>query len=169
MSDLFKERVLLALALLLCVTVSLLAVFNAPEVSPIGVVYSESAEAKTSAGSEALAQTNVFSGVAASEEQTKAVQDTSANAPAQSTSRAASRATGKTSASSAAPLTGKININTASKEVLMQLDGIGETLAQRIIDYRTQHGGFDSIEELKQVKGIGDKRFEAIRNEITVG
>ena len=42
----------------------------------------------------------------------------------------------------------------------MELDGIGETLASRIIEYREQHGGFDSVEELMEVKGIGEKRFE---------
>ena len=61
----------------------------------------------------------------------------------------------------------KININTASKEVLMSLDGIGEVYSQRIIDYRNIVK-FSSIEELKLVKGIGEKTFEKIKDIITV-
>ena len=61
----------------------------------------------------------------------------------------------------------KININTASKEVLMSLDGIGEVYSQRIIEYRNNIK-FSSIEELKLVKGIGEKTFEKIKDIITV-
>lgn len=63
----------------------------------------------------------------------------------------------------------RININTATVEELMLLDGIGETLAQRIVRYRKEHGRFESIEELMEVKGIGEKTFANIRDDITVG
>lgn len=63
---------------------------------------------------------------------------------------------------------GKINLNSASQAELEELPGIGEVLAQRIIDYRTQQGPFRTIEDIKEVSGIGDKRFEAIRDLITV-
>lgn len=63
----------------------------------------------------------------------------------------------------------KININTASLQELMTLDGIGEIYAQRIIDYRTANGPFTDIAQLKNVNGIGDKRFDAIKDSITVG
>lgn len=64
--------------------------------------------------------------------------------------------------------TSKININTASAKELESLPGIGPVLAQRIVDYRAQKGGFKNIEEIKEVSGIGDKRFEAIKDLITV-
>ena len=61
----------------------------------------------------------------------------------------------------------KININQASPEELTQLKGIGEAIAGRIIAYRQQNGPFKSIEEIKNVKGIGDKKFEQIKDSIT--
>jgi len=55
-----------------------------------------------------------------------------------------------------------ININTASKELLCKIPGIGPVTAQRIIDYRIKHGLFRSKEGLLKVKGIGDKKIEKI-------
>lgn len=57
---------------------------------------------------------------------------------------------------------GLININTATSKQLQTLPGIGPVLAQRIIDYRTQHGPFSSVRELIRVSGIGQKRLETI-------
>lgn len=61
-----------------------------------------------------------------------------------------------------------LNINTASYEELMLLDGIGETLAGNIIGYRNLYGGFRNIEEILNVNGIGEKTFSAIRDHIYV-
>jgi len=59
-----------------------------------------------------------------------------------------------------------IRINTASLDDLDLLNGVGPSIAQRIIDYRTEVGGFKSVEEIKLVPGIGDKMFEKIKNDI---
>ena len=64
-------------------------------------------------------------------------------------------------------ITNKININNASKDMLMTLDGIGEVYAERIIDYR-EKTKFKNIEEIKNIKGIGDKTFENIKDKITI-
>jgi competence protein ComEA len=61
-----------------------------------------------------------------------------------------------------------INLNTATKEELVALPGIGPAKAQAILDYRNSHGQFKSIEEVKDVKGIGAKRFEKLKGELTV-
>ena len=59
-----------------------------------------------------------------------------------------------------------VKINTASAEDLDTLEGVGPAIAQRIIDYRNENGGFKSVEEIKLVPGIGDKMFEKIKDEI---
>ena len=61
-----------------------------------------------------------------------------------------------------------ININTATENELMSLTGIGESKAKAIISYRQENGNFASIEDIKNVTGIGDSIFEKIKNDITV-
>lgn len=63
---------------------------------------------------------------------------------------------------------GKVNINTADQAQLDTLPGIGPAYAQRIIQYREINGPFKTIEDIKQVSGIGDKRFEQLKDLITV-
>lgn len=67
------------------------------------------------------------------------------------------------------PVWEPLDVNAASAEELEQLPGIGPVLAQAIVDYRTEHGPFGSVDELLQVSGIGETKLENIRNEITVG
>lgn len=64
---------------------------------------------------------------------------------------------------------GKINLNTATQEELADnLDGVGTAIAKRIIEYRTTYGKFSSIDEIKNVSGIGDKIFEKIKSKLCV-
>ena len=67
-----------------------------------------------------------------------------------------------------APTRVLVNINTADAEELETLTGIGPSLAQAIIDYRTEHGAFRSVEDLLLVKGIGEAKLEGFRAEITL-
>ena len=62
-----------------------------------------------------------------------------------------------------------INLNTATKDDLIALPGIGPAKAQAILDYRSARGPFKSIEEVKDVKGIGAKRFEKLKGDLKVG
>lgn len=146
MSNLFKERVLVALAILLCVAVCIVAAWDAPDLSPISVVYSEP-ESSLAAESDSIKT-----------EGTASAQNTVADGPSSSINATSNH-------SSAAE---KININTASKQLLETLPGIGPAYAERIIIYRETYGGFDSIEEIMNVSGIGEKRFAAIRDMITI-
>lgn len=61
-----------------------------------------------------------------------------------------------------------VNINTAKEEELMKLDGIGSSIATRIITYRKENGKFNTIEDIKNVSGIGEAKFNKIRNCICV-
>jgi competence protein ComEA len=61
-----------------------------------------------------------------------------------------------------------LNLNTATLEQLDTLPGVGPATAQKILDYREQHGGFGSVEELGQVPGIGDVRLAALRDLVRV-
>ena len=63
---------------------------------------------------------------------------------------------------------GKININTADIDLLQTINGVGESLASKIIDYRKQNGKFKSVEDLKNVSGIGEKKFESLKEYIVV-
>lgn len=107
------------------------------------------------AGAEAVAQ--VAASVAPSDTVT-----TPASAPARSTPASSPRP-------AAAPLVGgKVNINTAGIEELCTLKRVGPSLAQKIIDYRTAHGPFKTIEELDNVSGIGPALIEGIRDHVVL-
>jgi competence protein ComEA len=67
-------------------------------------------------------------------------------------------------AAAAAP----VNLNTATPEQLDTLPGVGPATVQKILEYREQHGGFGSVEELGQVSGIGEKRLAALRDQVQV-
>jgi len=83
---------------------------------------------------------------------------------------AASAQTPRSSARSSAkaPVTGAININTASATELEALPGIGAKTAARIVEYRQKNGPFKKIEELMNVRGVGEKNFLKLKPQITV-
>ncbi len=63
---------------------------------------------------------------------------------------------------------GKINVNTASAEELTQLKGVGEKIAQSIVQYREEHGLFKSVADLEQIKGIGPKILAENADSMTI-
>ena len=58
----------------------------------------------------------------------------------------------------------KLNLNTADQEKLVSVPGIGKKIAQDIIEYRKLHGKFNNLEELKQIKGIGEVKYDLIKD-----
>ena len=64
---------------------------------------------------------------------------------------------------------GTVDINTADKETLMSLSGVGEAFADRIIEYREENGGFKAVQELTNIRGIGQALVEKNREMLTVG
>jgi len=82
---------------------------------------------------------------------------------------APARSAGKPSASSAIDeKSPPIDVNTADADKLTTLPGIGKAIAQRIIDYRKEHGPFKKVEELLNVRGIGDRSLARIKDRVTV-
>ena len=63
---------------------------------------------------------------------------------------------------------GQINLNTASEKELQELPGIGPAMSARIIEYRETNGNFQTIEDLKKVRGIGNAKFEKLKDKVTV-
>ena len=61
---------------------------------------------------------------------------------------------------------GPISLNTATPDQLDQLDGVGPATIQKILAWRKEHGGFRSVDDLKQISGIGPKRFEALKDKV---
>ena len=74
----------------------------------------------------------------------------------------------KTGAADSLMDNGKVNLNTASKEELLSLTGIGDVKADAIVKYREEHGSFQSVEDLKKIEGIKDGVFNKIKDRITV-
>ena len=63
---------------------------------------------------------------------------------------------------------GMVNINTADEKELDKLPGVGPAMAKRIVEYRTENGAFQSPEEIKRVKGIGDAKYEKMKDKIAL-
>jgi competence protein ComEA len=73
-----------------------------------------------------------------------------------------------TTASAPSPPSQPVNLNNATLEQLDTLDGVGPATAQKIIDFRTSHGGFGAVDDLDQIPGIGEKKIAALRDHVTV-
>ena len=89
------------------------------------------------------------------------------NATLRPDAQSQSKPAGRTAAKPAA--TGVVNINTASASELEGLPGVGAKTAQRIVEYRQKNGPFKKIEELMNVRGIGEKNFLKLKSQLTVG
>ena len=79
-----------------------------------------------------------------------------------------SRAPGSAAGSGGSGQQGLVNLNTATASELEELPGVGPVLAQRIVDWRTEHGRFASVDELAEVSGIGEKMFAQLQPKVTV-
>lgn len=90
--------------------------------------------------------------------------------PRSSTASSAAHSSAYSSGASKSKTVGdKININTATAQQLSDgLDGIGEVMAKRIVDYREKNGNFKSIEAIKNVSGMGEKTFAKLKDNITI-
>ena len=142
------ERILISIAIIICALVIGYNAFFIPDISEPTVVYIDEDSQNTS-----------------SEMSDKDIEAAEEYEPS-NLSVNSSSVSG--TAASSEPGRGLVNINTASTAELESLSNIGNAYANRIIDYRNNNGNFNSIEEIMNVKGIGEKTFEKIKNNICV-
>lgn len=161
-----QMKVLILIAAVLCAVIIGYNAFYVPDASFAEPAVTADTGTSGSTGSEEYVPLQISS---AAPSQRTADAAASSAAVRNGVSSAGKVSSGKSGASSAAP-GGKINVNTATAQQLSDgLPGVGDTIAGRIVAYREQHGPFQSIDGLKNVAGIGDKKFAEIQSSITVG
>lgn len=139
------EKILIVVALTLCAGILFYNAFFIPQISIPSVIYvdaNENSESSTTS---------------------KPSEDPSMESEPRDNSVEKENNSGNQEKSSS-----KVNINTATVEELEKLDGIGPAIAQRIVDYRNANGKFLSIDEIKNVSGIGEKIFDKFKDDICV-
>ncbi len=140
------EKILIIVALTLCAGILFYNAFFIPQISIPSVIYVDANENSENSTPEQSADSS-----AGSENDSNNHSDGTEN-----------------SQNKSAESSSKVNINTATAEELEKLDGIGPAIAQRIVDYRNANGKFLSIDEIKNVSGIGEKMFEEFKDDICV-
>lgn len=101
------------------------------------------------------------------ESETTAIQNSSSTEAAASSAKSAASAS-KSSDNSATAVSYPINLNTATVEELVSIDGLGESRASAIIEYRDYLGGYTSVEQIKEISGIGDATYAKFAPYLTV-
>lgn len=162
-----EKRFVAIMAALTVVFSALMAAYNfwgAPSVTPsVAAASGSGVDFNTLFEQSSAAQANVSTSAASTQ-----VQQAAAPAPSSSAAPKTSSRTGTGSKTQSAPA-GPVNINTASAAELDTLPGIGGVLSQRIIDYRSQNGRYQNVDELLNVKGIGDKLLAKIKPYVKAG
>ena len=160
-----QMKVLILIAAVLCAVIIGYNAFYVPDASFAEPAVTVDAGSSGITGSGKTAPSQVPSDASSRKTLGTAVSSATVQSGGYSVGKAAS---GKGGASVVAS-GGKININTATAQQLSDgLTGIGDTIAGRIVAYREQHGPFQSIDGLKKVEGIGDKKFAEIQSAVTV-
>ena len=141
------EKILIIVALIFCAGILFYNAFFIPDISIPSVIYVDSTTDETSSPEN----------------------PTSAQGSEKYSSAGSSSTSNSTSEPSTGSSSGKVNINTATAEELDEkLTGVGPAIAKRIVDYRNSVGKFNSIEEIMNVSGIGEKTFEKFKDLIFV-
>lgn len=161
MSEKRHELYLIAFALVSAAVLILYIAFDSPQLNAMEIPANHNAAFEDSQDEESgLVQTQPF-------EADTALQPEANETDEQDMQTGAVVA--KSQSAAAAPkYSGPVNINTATKEQLMTLNGIGEVKAAAILEYRRENGSFYTVDELMNVKGIGEKTLEKIRGNITL-
>lgn len=150
-----------SIVLTVMMIVAVILAVAAPALCASATDVAKQAAGATDAGKQATTATDAAKSAAGAADTAKQTTSGATDAAKQATSTTGA-------AKKAAGQTGKININKADNAQLESLPGIGPQTAKGITEYRQAHGGFKSVEELKQVKGIGDKKFDAIKDLVTI-